>query len=955
MGKTKVRASSAWEELRLLLKEKAILYADRYQPIKGRGGEAAPWMFYSWSATLTHQGARLAALCLLEKLGSFKATQLATFGYTGMPLVCACVLLGEGKYTGISVREARKAYGSSRRIEGNFDRNKPVVLIDDSISSGSSMLNGIQALEEEGLHVEGGVCLVNFPWRGGTERLTGLGYRIEALYDVWKDLEMALPPSVPLFKQVMPEQWGDIKIEAGLHPASAARRVAEIYLETGVIPTPPDRLDDAYQAPGGTFVSFRYREMDYRVAREGFWHFNPSEADPCRDLVLATVKTLNASGGKITLDELKKLKIAVTFFGPLEKVPPRKLDFSRFGIVVRSQAYEAKMGGALPNTQVFTNEVEQYYHARVRNARVTDFEPHDIYRHGLVKCVEPGEYWLPYGFPADPAKEWEREISIGDALTGRARECLHAIAKGETAEGEPVSDDLIPAPIYAVSVTLYHKGIIGCGVAWNDTLDACILKSTSFAFNDQRFAGRRKNLQPGDMGISVSILHDREWLGEKSVKEAVMKLRRGLDSLSVQQGERTAIFLPVVGPYYNWTKEQIGSELLRKAGITAPPYIWSTFKTATWLRRGKRLWKLTFGFPDRSEQAHSPTMWKEDISLLASYIVDHLDSDGLPEYYYMPTTGARQLKGTSPRILHAIWALGQAGQCLGKDSWRRSAVKGLRHCLDHLKIHNGEAVLDLPGQLGGAMADCILLAALASQGERDLLGEPFEILTSRIRRFFQPDGRITYAPEGRGIATDHDFFTGAALTALGTAALATGDLTGLDCLDAQLNWFQRRFRALHPWGMVGWHTQGWSALYLATGERRYADFVFEMADWALDWQHEKSGAFLIELHPYGPSFHTLFVAEGIADAWRLARLLDDQSRTERYSLSSAEALRFLNQILVRPEDTFCMVDPGRAVGGVRSSSSTSDVRIDYVSHSLLAATKAYRTKFLQKIDTNVTS
>jgi hypothetical protein len=44
----------------------------------------------------------------------------------------------------------------------------------------------------------------------------------------------------------------------------------------------------------------------------------------------------------------------------------------------------------------------------------------------------------------------------------------------------------------------------------------------------------------------------------------------------------------------------------------------------------------------------------------------------------------------------------------------------------------------------------------------------------------------------------------------------------------------------------------------------------------------------------------------------------------------------MTELIIFPEDTFCMRDPSRAVGGVRGSLITSSVRIDFVSHTLLA-------------------
>lgn len=932
--------AEAREELRLLLKDKAILYSGAGQPIKLKDNRMAPWMFYSWGVTMSNRGAFLAARCLLDRLKDFKSTQLATFGYTGMPLLMACIMQSEGRYTGISIRDERKTYGTSRRIEGPIDKNIPVVVIDDSLSSGSAMLKAAQALEEEGFRVEGGVCLVHFPWRGGMERVQGLGYRMEAIFDIWRDLEMSNPEYVPGFKRAMPAKWGSERIENGLHPAHAARRAAEIFLSSGVVPAPPEKLDRDYGDPGGTFVSFRYKGTDHRLVRDGFWHFNPSDADPCRDVVLAAIKTVKASRGKLTLDEMKKMKIAVTFFGPFEKIPPGKLDFSKYGIVVRSSTYDGKMGGALPNTEVYTNETDQYRHARVINAKIGNYEPHEILRHELVKCVEPGEYWLPYGFPVDPASDWSRDDSIGTALTRRALEHLEAIATGGDAKGERLPDNLIPAPVFAVSVTLYAKGIVGCGVAWGGALDGCIRDAARTAWGDRRFAEKKSNIGLQDMSVSVSILHDREWLGQVPIKQAQKKMRRGLDSISVQKEKQTAIFLPVVPVYYNLSKEQVTRELLKKAKITKGPCIWSTYKTATWLRRGNRQWKVTFGFPDRTGQPVDSSTWKEYSQWMGSYIAAHLLPDGIPEYLYLPITNKSRPKGTAGRSIHALAALNKAAGMASRADWEKASLKGLAFCREHLKIEGETAKLELPGRQGGAMADCILLTALAASGSGSVMGDSFHRLAARVRSFFHQDGRITPMPDARGVQFDFDFFPGTALLSVASYAKAAGDLSFIDKLEPQFEWHRRRFRCHHPWGMVGWQTQAWSALYELAGKKEYADFVFEMADWAMDWQHEKTGAFLADLHPYGMSFLTLFFAEGIADAWRLAKLVGDERRRAIYARSCAEAIRFLNQILIHPEDTFCAADPNKSVGGVRGSVSTSEVRIDYVSHALVAVIKA---------------
>src|SRR5471030_1900750 len=130
-----------------LLQREGVLWAGPDQPVVDRRGRSAPWMFYSWNLSLTANGGALAARCLLERLESFGATQLATYGTTGIPLLTASILLGDGKYTGVCVREQPKGASGGRQIEGPADRSRPIVLVDDSLSSGTSLLNGIRVLE----------------------------------------------------------------------------------------------------------------------------------------------------------------------------------------------------------------------------------------------------------------------------------------------------------------------------------------------------------------------------------------------------------------------------------------------------------------------------------------------------------------------------------------------------------------------------------------------------------------------------------------------------------------------------------------------------------------------------------------------------------------------------------------------------------------------------------------
>ncbi|MGH9822072.1 MAG: hypothetical protein ACREDR_02265, partial [Blastocatellia bacterium] len=145
------------EELLSLLVNEGILYRSPAQPVLSRDGKSARWMLNSLAVTLAGLGSELAGRCLLELLRRFDGRQIATYGLTGIPLMQSCIVQSSGRYRGLIVRKERKSHGSLKLIEGIVDPAEPVILVDDSISSGLSMNQAIAHLEEAGLRVEGAV------------------------------------------------------------------------------------------------------------------------------------------------------------------------------------------------------------------------------------------------------------------------------------------------------------------------------------------------------------------------------------------------------------------------------------------------------------------------------------------------------------------------------------------------------------------------------------------------------------------------------------------------------------------------------------------------------------------------------------------------------------------------------------------------------------------------------
>ncbi|GJG89339.1 hypothetical protein tb265_45200 [Gemmatimonadetes bacterium T265] len=916
-----------------LLRERGILWAGPGEPVVDRGGVSAPWMFYSWNVSLTADGGAAAARCLLAALRDFETPQLATFGATAVPLLTSTVLAAGGRYRGLVVREQPKGHAGGRQIEGPADRAQPVVLIDDSISSGRSFLAGAAVLERHGFTVLGGVCLVRFPGRGGVERAEALGYRVRALFDIWDDVGMARATPTPGYRRVraLPEAG---RVADGLTPTQVARVVAEQVTRDGTVPRPPSIVDAAERAAGGVWVSLRDRDTDERVARDGFWHFDPGDADLGRDVVLATVKTV--AGAALTASRLARLKIAVTMFGALEPIAPRDLDFATFGIVVRSTEWPVKVGGALPNTQVFTSEAEQLALAR-RNARLGELEPFDLFRHRVTKLVEDGQRWLPYGAPDPPERRWVEDAAVGRALTDRARDVLASLAGGEVS-GTPLADALLPDGFSAIAVSLYRQGVVGCAISERRRLEDAVVAATRAALADRRFGGLGDRVL--DITPVVSVLTDPERLRRYEPAAAARKLRLGLDSIAVaqdaQDGTHRAFLLDSVAPQYEWDKSKLVAELLRKAGATPGPADWTTYRTTTWAWSPHGPVPRRFGFTPPRDPCTAASL-REDVALLGGHLYANLLASGLPLYARSPTMPWRWDQGTAARVVHGLHGLLAAGRLLGRDAWVAAARAGITSCLDAVEIDaaTGRGSLRLEGYRCGAMADATLLTAsvdLDPGAAGDGADEEVRVaLAARLAALLRPDGSVHLDGQDVRAERDNDYLPNAVLVALAAAGRPAEE----DRWHAGMAWQVRRFDRLHRWGQAGWIPQACGRLFARTGDRRYADWAFDVADWALDHQVQRTGAFLSDLAPGGPTFHTAFIAEGVAEAWRLAG--DDVRRRAAYETAWWHAVRFARQLIVRPDDGPGLHDAA-AIGGVRGALNSSIMRVDYTSHTIAALT-----------------
>ncbi len=936
-------STPARSELLARLLRDGILYRSPSQPVVSRDGTPANWMLNSLAVTLTTDGAELAGRCVLDLLHNFEGRQIATYGLTGIPILQSCVLQSGGRYRGLLIRKQPKTSGALKVVEGPLDPAEPIVVVDDSISSGISMTESCRLLEAAGLRVEGGVFLVRFAWDRGFGRMVERGYHVEAVYDIGDDFMTRMPgETVPASNpsKIFPDfRWSERTAPEALHPAELARAVLEEYFDSGKLLRPPRSVAGAHDAAGGVWVSLRdRRDLHLRHARDGFWHFPGEEVwDLPEGVVRAALRTAlhlpAAEGGRL----LGASSIAVTFFGALEPCDVGQLDNQRYGIVVRSRERGYRMGGALPRMPGIANEWEQFQHARIHNARLISFEPYILYRHAVSKAVEPGAAWQPTGVPLPAIPDWSRNPAVCAPLAVRARDIVLSALRGLPETTAPIPPGLLPAEVDSLYVCVYLDGRVrGCMGSRLHDADTDLRTLALAALRDSRFASAPGNgpvqVAASDVAVSVSVLHNALTLGEFTPDEVALRFRHGDQCLMAWQGRQVGLLLPVVAWWYSLGARAFAAEVVRKAEIAAPPYRWLRFDCSTWLadREGAAPMRGAF-------KISAPALSAESRARLhAAYLARMVKPDGSLYERYEPFQNRLYEGDNPPRSAHAAWVLAQAHRTLGDAAIGAAAGRLIAWHLDRLR--QDADGLWMSGAEPSVSELAFLLLALAKlppgDARRSCARDLAETLWSRIG----PHGRIaTHRDPARGGEHYQDYYPAQVLLALAEASAAVGSEVRTLEIDRAFRFYRHRFRYRRGFGQASWMMRAFCAWHGLTAGPPYAGLVFEIGDWILQYQQEKTGAFLNDHQHDSPGFTTAVYLEGIAAAAKTAAALGDQARRRRYAGACRRGLAFLDELTIQERDASVLPNARFALGGLRGSVRSSEIRSDFVQHALSAS------------------
>ena len=919
-----------------------LLYRSETQPILSRDGSSGAWMLDSLQVSMTARGSALAASVLLPLLERFESTQIVTYGLTAVPLLQACVAHGNGRFRGLLLRKERKAHGSRKLIEGRLDPDEPVVVVDDSISSGTTMREACEKLEAMGLRVEGGVFLVRFGWYGGYGLMQEKGYHLEYAYDIWDDVIANMPdeqsplpnpskwfPSAPQSLQRAPE---------GLHPADLARLVMSEYLRSGCILTPPRALDRDYDSAGGAWVSIRERErVHMRHARDGFWHFPGEErwATP-EAVVRAAVRTAchlpRTDAGHRLLD---RCAVAVTFFGELEACAVGELDNDRYGIVVRSNERPAKMGGALPRMPGIRNEWMQFHHARVNNAQLVSFEPYTIYRHDVHKMVEPGSDWQTTGVPGESPAHACESAELGGRL---ARYALDLVLARMAAASDPDEVQIAltaeAGEVHAYVTVFFDGRVRGCAGCRLSSPARDLRALVAASLEDERFEDR--GCAAGRVAVSVSFLYRPLVLGRMSEHEVAGRFRFTEQALMAIDGERSGMLLPWFAVRANWSEAEYIHAVREKAAVASDEPTWKRFDTKSWTADAAGAVELSAGFRRHPTDERPATARLEElVGLCAGYLARNQLEDGRFMLHYLAAENVLRGRAGIARDCHAGWVLVRAARELGGDVLRTSADRAVATMGSMLRRDaDGTWLASDDGRPAIAEIAFTLLALSGLDVDHPLRAHARELATT-LWNCVDRHGRLrTHKAREHDADAYQDFYPGEAMLALGRACRAGIAQPDERVLERIRSYYLHRCRHRHHLGQTSWWIQAAAEWAAVTGDTRWSDFAFEIAARMPGLQSAASGGFLTDFQPDSPGATTAFFLEGLGAAAGLARAAGEDKLHSTYASAWDRGVRFLDRLVYHERDASLLPNPAFAVGGLRSSLVCSEVRIDFVQHFL---------------------
>ena len=330
-------------------------------------------------------------------------------------------------------------------------------------------------------------------------------------------------------------------------------------------------------------------------------------------------------------------------------------------------------------------------------------------------------------------------------------------------------------------------------------------------------------------------------------------------------------------------------------------------------------------------------------SLAGAWLARHQRQNGLFRYAYLERS--REWSGEDSLVRQAgcAWALATLARVVPNAGFAPPAARALQGIARTALKRGGPgnlAYLQFPGGPPRLGAIPLFLLAADEWGNRSPIDAGVrERLAATLLAVQTPAGGFGTEARGLTLEGSETYFGGQITLSLARQfAMTKRDrlaTAGLRAVRYYREWWDDGNQDL---SFLTWMIQACDDWYALRDDSVARDFAFQMADWALEFQHPAdhpnplwAGAF-----ERTPGIGTAAYTEGMLRALTLARRAGDEDRAARYGNSVRMALRFLLQLSMEDADLVFVGGPEHR-GAVRSSLRRRNLRCDNAQHFIMSA------------------
>ncbi len=173
------------EELKVRLKnillKKSVITGEEFTLASGKKSD-----FYvdARITTLDSEGAYLCGKIFYEFLKPYEIDAVGGYSIGADPIVSSIAVISfieNNPVPAFIIRKEKKEYGTGKAIEGNFESGMKVALFDDVVTSGGSIIKGINTVKENGGDIKVIMSVIDRE-EGGEEKIKQAGYKLISIF-----------------------------------------------------------------------------------------------------------------------------------------------------------------------------------------------------------------------------------------------------------------------------------------------------------------------------------------------------------------------------------------------------------------------------------------------------------------------------------------------------------------------------------------------------------------------------------------------------------------------------------------------------------------------------------------------------------------------------------------------------------------------------------------------------